>query len=328
MKHLRKKIIPKHLQKSDGFCKCLQNVSQKRNEMSFLRSYNKSNRLLQVALPYIFLTPFLTIFGIFLIYPIIYSLYLSFHTAVGFKNIFVGFENYILIITDSVFWKSIVNVLLLLVVQVPLMIFLATTFASMLNAETIRFKAFFRLCVFLPVLIDLVTYSIVFSIFFNENFGVINYLLSVVHIPAVKWITNPVAAKILIILAITWRWTGYNTIIILSGLQSISKSLYEAADIEGAGSWTKLFKITIPILKPIMLFCAVMSTIGTIQLFTEPTILTDGGPANATLTPIMYLFQYAFRSFKFGYASAVAYIITSIVFVMSLIQIKLTKGGE
>ncbi|WP_067143357.1 carbohydrate ABC transporter permease [Oceanivirga salmonicida] len=279
-------------------------------------------------IPYIFITPFFTLFILFLVYPILESFYLSFHEVKGLKNIFVGLENYKLVLTDKIFWQSILNVFIILALQVPIMILLATIFATMLNSETLKFKGLFRLFIFLPVLIDLVTYSIVFSVFFNEHFGIINHLLSLIHIPPIYWISNYLAAKILIVIAITWRWTGYNTIIILSGLQSIDKSLYEFADIEGAGKITRLFKITLPLLKPIMLFCAIMSTIGTIQLFTEPMILTNGGPSNSTLTPIMYLYSYGFKNFKFGYASAIAYVITTIVFVMSIIQIKLTKGGE
>ena len=153
-------------------------------------------------------------------------------------------------------------------------------------------------------------------------------LNTVFHLNPVPWFSSPLWARILIIIAITWRWTGYNTVILLAGLQSIDNSLYESADIDGANAVTKLLHITLPLLTPILLFCGIMSTIGTIQLFTEPQLLTLGGPDNATLTPIMYIYQYGFQSFKFGYASAVSYVITTIVFIISLIQIKLTNGGK
>lgn len=279
-------------------------------------------------IPYLFLAPFFIIFTIFVIYPIFNSLYLSFTETKGINNIFIGFNNYKDVLTDKVFFKSILNVFLILGIQVPIMIFLATIFATLLNDENLKFRGIFRLFIFLPVLIDLVTYSIVFSLIFNENFGIINYILQSIHLPKVLWLSSPIGAKLLIIIALTWRWTGYNSIIVLAGLQSIDKSLYESSDIDGASSLTKLLKITIPLLKPILLFCAIMSTIGTVQLFTEPQLLTLGGPNNSTLTPIMYLYQYGFNSFKFGYASAVAYIITIIVFIMSLIQIKLSRGDK
>lgn len=287
-----------------------------------------NKKFLKKATPYLFLAPFFIIFSIFMIYPIFNSLYLSFTSAQGIVQTWVGFENYINILTDKVFWKSLLNVFIVLIVQVPLMLFLGTILSSFLNSEKLKFKGFFRLLIFLPVLIDLVTYSIVFSILFQEQYGIVNYVLNLMHLPSIMWLSNPIWARILIMIAVTWRWTGYNTVIILAGLQSIDNSLYEAADIDGAGPVTKLLKITLPLLTPVLLFCAIMSTIGTVQLFTEPQLLTVGGPNNSTLTPIMYLYQYGFQNFKFGYASAVAYVITFIVFVMSLIQIKLSKGAE
>lgn len=287
-----------------------------------------NKKFLKKATPYLFLAPFFIIFSIFMIYPIFNSLYLSFTSAQGIVQTWVGFENYINILTDKVFWKSLLNVFIVLIVQVPLMLFLGTILSSFLNSEKLKFKGFFRLLIFLPVLIDLVTYSIVFSILFQEQYGIVNYVLNLMHLPSIMWLSNPIWARILIMIAVTWRWTGYNTVIILAGLQSIDNSLYEAADIDGAGPVTKLVKITLPLLTPVLLFCAIMSTIGTVQLFTEPQLLTVGGPNNSTLTPIMYLYQYGFQNFKFGYASAVAYVITFIVFVMSLIQIKLSKGAE
>lgn len=278
--------------------------------------------------PYLFLTPFFIIFFSFFIYPILNSFYLSFTETIGESSRFVGFENYINVLKDKVFWKALSNVLAIFLFRLPILLTLATVLAVLINSKNLRFRAFFRLMIFLPVLIDLVTYSIIFSLLFNENFGIINYILQSIGISKILWTTNPMPAKILIMIAMTWRWTGYNTIIVLAGLQQIDNGLYEAADIEGASSMTKFFKITVPLLKPVLLFITIMSTIGTIQIFAEPTILTAGGPGNETLTPIMYLYEYGFNSFRFGYASAVAYIITTIVFIISFIQIKLTKGVE
>lgn len=278
--------------------------------------------------PYLFLIPFFTIFILFFIYPILSSLYLSFTETIGSSSRFIGFENYINVLKDRTFWKSLSNVLIIYLFRLPILLFLSTTLAVILNNKDLKFRALFRLLVFLPVLIDLVTYSIIFSLLFNENFGIINYILELIGFSKVLWISRAIPAKMLIMIAMTWRWTGYNTVIVLAGLQQIDEGLYEAADIEGASPITKFFRITIPLLKPVLLFITIMSTIGTIQIFAEPTILTTGGPGNETLTPIMYLYEYGFNSFKFGYASAVAYIITTIVFVISVIQIKLTKGVE
>lgn len=279
--------------------------------------------------PYLFLAPFFIIFSIFMLYPILNSLFLSFTSAQGNTYNFIGLSNFKRVLADKIFWKSIMNVFLILAVQVPIMLFIGTVLANILNSKFLKFKGLFRLFIFLPVLVDLVTYSIVFSILFNENFGLINYVLNtILHLSPIPWFSSPFWARILIIIALTWRWTGYNTVILLAGLQSIDNSLYESADIDGANAVTKLLHITLPLLTPILLFCGIISTIGTIQLFTEPQLLTVGGPDNATLTPIMYIYQYGFQSFKFGYASAVSYVITTIVFIISLIQIKLTNGGK
>jgi lactose/L-arabinose transport system permease protein len=221
-----------------------------------------------------------------------------------------------------------VNTAIILVVQVPIMLFLAFLLATAVNNNKIRGKGFFRLAIFMPILIDLVTYSIVFSIIFNDQYGALNYILQLFHITGIHWLQDPLWAKVTIIIAITWRWTGYNAIILLAGLQSIPETIYEAADIDGASSITKFFRITMPMLKPIFLFCAIMSIIGTLQLFTEPFLLTNGGPDNATETPVLFIYQYAFQSFHFGYASAAAYVLTGIVAILSYLQIRVSKGGE
>jgi len=279
--------------------------------------------------PYLFLAPFFFFFIAFMVYPIFNSLYLSFTSAQGSMAAdWVGFKNFKSVLQDKLFWQSLRNVFVVLIIQVPLMLFLGTVLANALNRKGLKFKGGFRLMIFLPVLIDLVTYSIVFSIIFNEDYGIINYLLTLINLEPIAWFTNPFWAKALIVIAVTWRWAGYNTIIILSSMQSIDDSLYESADLDGATKLQQFFQITLPMLKPILLFCAILSTIGTINLYTEPSLLTNGGPNNSTNTPVMYIFQYGFQSFNYGYASAAAYITTIIVGALSFLQMKLTKGGK
>jgi len=279
--------------------------------------------------PYMFILPFFLIFCIFLVYPIFESFYLSFTAAEGSTSSWVGLDNFRQIFSDALFWKSMLNTVIILLVQVPVMLFLAFLLAVAVNNKNIKGRSIFRLAIFMPVLIDLVTYSIVFSIIFNDQYGVLNYILLMLHLPGIHWIQNPIWAKVTIIIAITWRWTGYNAIILLAGLQSIPDSIYEAADIDGVSGVKKFFLITMPMLKPIFLFCAIMSIIGTLQLFTEPFLLTNGGqPDNATETPVLFIYQYAFQSFHFGYASAAAYVLTAIVAILSYLQICVSKGGE
>lgn len=278
--------------------------------------------------PYLFIAPFFLVFSVFMLYPVVYSFVLSFSEWRAGETTFVGLANYKQLLGDSIFWQSLSTTGLILIVQVPIMLLLATAMASVLNSDMLKAKGLFRLGFFLPALIDLVTYALVFSLIFNEGYGLINQGLSLIGVGAVPWFSDGTWAKILIIIAVTWRWTGYNAIIILSGLQTIPKELYESASIDGAGRITSFFKITVPLLKPVLLFCAILSTIGTLQLFAEPFVLTGGGPRGETNTVILYIYDKAFGSFNFGLASAGAYVVTTIIAILAYFQIRLSKGGE
>lgn len=277
---------------------------------------------------YGFILPFFIIFGGFLLFPIVYSLVLSFSKWTAGKATFIGLTNYKQLFMDELFWKSLGNTALFLIIQVPIMLFLATVIAAVLNAKTTRFKGTLRTLFFLPALVDLVTYSIIFSMLFNEANGAINGFLGWFGADGVAWKTDPTWAKVMIIIVITWRWLGYNAIILLAGLQSVPGELYEAADIDGANAVQKFRRITIPMLKPILLFCTLLSTIGTLQLFAEPYILTGGGPNHATATVMLYLYDKGFGSFNFGLASAGAYIVTTLIGILAYVQVKVTRGGE
>lgn len=279
-------------------------------------------------IPYLFLLPFFVIFAAFMLYPIVDTLYLSFMHWASNGSTWVGLKNYQLILTDTQFWTSMMNDAFVLLIQVPVMLFLATLVASALHSNGLRFKWLFRLVIFFPVLVDAVTYSISFQIIFNTHFGILNYLLHFLGFGLINWIGNPWLARLAIFMVVTWRWTGYNAIILLSGLQSVSTDIYESAHVDGAGRMTTFFRITIPMLKPILLFCAILSTVGTLQLFAEPYIITGGGPGNSTETPILYLYTVGFQNFNFGLASAGTYILTTIIAILSFIQIRASKGGE
>lgn len=282
------------------------------------------------AVPYLFVVPFFVLFAGFILYPVIYSAALSFGQFSGGSITFTGLDNYRRLLGDGLFLKSLLNTGLILVVQVPLMIALAAVIASVIDSDFLgrRRKAAFRLAFFLPVAVDLVTYSVVFSLIFSEQYGVVNQLLQLVGLDAVEWRSDPFWARALIVIALTWRWTGYNAVILLSGLQNIPKDLYEAASVDGAGSITRFLRITVPLLRPVLLFCTVLGTIGTLQLFTEPFILTGGGPNNATLTSFYYIYDTGFARFDFGLAAAGTYVLATIVAVISYAQIRLARWGE
>lgn len=278
--------------------------------------------------PYLFIAPFFILFSIFLLYPIIYSFVLSFSKWTAGEMTFIGLENYKRLFTDTVFWKSLGNTGIYVLIQIPVMLVLATIVAVLINSDKLRFNYMFRVAFFLPALIDLVTYSIVFSILFNETNGLVNQFLEFIGIGALPWKTDGFFAKALIIIAITWRWLGYNAIIILSGLQNIPDDIYESASLDGASRVKQFIHITVPMLKPILLFCAILSTIGTFQLFAEPMILTGGGPSHETTSVMLYIYNTAFGTFDFGLASAGAYVITTLIAIFSYAQIKMTRGGE
>ena len=278
--------------------------------------------------PVIFIGPFLLNFLIFMVYPIFYSLVLSFCKYRAGRITFVNIRNYTYLLTESLFYKSLLNTFIILIIQVPIMILLALIFGNLLNSALIRLKGLFRMFTFMPVLIDAVSYSIVFSLLFSENGGFINSVLKTMGISPLQWFSNGPLAMALIIIALTWRWTGYNSVIMLSGLQNIPNDLYEAASLDGANSFQKFWKITIPQLKPVIIFAVFNSINGTLQLFTEPQLLTQGGPANATMTTVLYLYQTGFKDFNFGVASAGSYILAVIIAVLTLLQLHVTKEDE
>lgn len=256
------------------------------------------------------------------------ALITSFQSGMGMNLEFVGAENYIRLFQDPVFIEAVKNTLIYLIIQVPIMTVLALFIAVLLNNKRLRFKGVFRTAIFLPCVTSLVAYSVLFKSLFATE-GLFNQLLMAIQLieEPIMWLTDPFWAKVTIIIAITWRWTGYNMIFYLAGLQNIDPSIYEAAEIDGASGTTQFFKITAPLLKPIILFTTILSTNGTLQLFDEVVNLTNGGPANATMTISQYIYNLCFKyTPDFGYASAVSYTIVIMVAILSFIQFKV--GGD
>lgn len=286
---------------------------------------NKKPLINQKTIPYILIAPIVVIFALFMVYPILRSLYLSFFELVSGSYEFVGFRNYVTLFKDETFWKSLFNTFIFLIVQVPIMIGGALLIAVAIEQKFIKGRAFFRTTIFLPSVTALVAYALVFKVLLNGDHGLINYVIELFGGKGVNWFYEEWPARFAIIISITWRWLGYNMIILMAGIQSISNDLMEAADIDGATFWHKLFYITIPMIKPIILFCTITSTIGTLQLFDEPYILTAGGPNYATITMGQYLYDNGFRYLKFGYASAIGYVMTVIIALLSVFQFKATK---
>ncbi|WP_368505681.1 carbohydrate ABC transporter permease [Alkalihalophilus sp. As8PL] len=278
----------------------------------------------QKYFPYLFLAPALILFALFTVYPIIASLILSFQRMEQGEYVFVGLANYARLFNDSIFTSALTNTFIIFIFQVPIMIFLALILATALNNQLLKLKGFFRVSFFLPAVTSLVAYSILFSIMLQDE-GLFNNILNMVGLSSIPWLSDPFWAKFSIIMAMTWRWTGYNMVIFLAALQNLSTDVYEAADIDGAGKIRQFFYITIPQLKPVILFVAILSTIGTLQLFDEPFNLTGGGPGNSTMTLGLYIYESGFEYFDFGYASAIAYTVVVLVAILAFVQFKLTE---
>jgi lactose/L-arabinose transport system permease protein len=262
--------------------------------------------------------------------PMFQALLLSFQSGVGNKLRWTGISNYIRMFQDKVFMQSLANNFFYLIIQVPIMLILALILASMLNNKNLRFKGLFRTAIFLPCATSLVSYAIIFRSLFAVD-GFINTVLinlGILH-TGYNFLGNATSAKIVIIVALIWRWTGYNMVFYLAGLQNIEYSVYEAAKIDGASPFQSFRKITVPLLKPTILLTAIMSTNGTLQLFDESVNLTNGGPANATITMSHYIYNSTFKYVpNFGYAAAMSYLILILVAILAFVQMKVVDKRD
>ena len=279
--------------------------------------------------PYWFLLPYLLVFAVFWCWPIIDSALLSLqNTRVNpwAWNLAINWRR---LLVDRAFQEALKNTLIILVIQVPVMLTLATLLALALNSPLLKLRPIYRFAFFAPVVVSDVAYSVVFRLLFNGQFGAVNHGLAALGLAPIDWLHDPNAAMATIMVAVTWRWTGYNAIILLAGLQSIPRDLYEAAAIDGATPLDRFFRITLPLLKPILVFCLVLSVIGTTQLFTEPWLITDrGGPGGGAETLGTYLYKQGFVSMNFGHAAAIAYTIAGMAAVLAALNLMLTRGKQ
>ena len=260
--------------------------------------------------------------------PMVMALVTSFKSGPPTNMTFNGIGNYQRMLSDTIFRKAFTNTFFYLLIQVPIMILLALVLSHLLNDKKLKFKGFFRTALFLPCITSLVSYSLVMKSLFSSKGLVNNFLMNMNLVSEpLQWLTDPFWAKVLIIISITWRWTGYNMIFFVAGMQNIDPEMYEAAEIDGASKTQQLFKITIPNLKPVILFTTITSTIGTLQLFDEVQSITGGGPGNATTTLSQYIYNLSFKyTPNFGYAAAVSFVIVVCIILLTIVQKKV--AGE
>ena len=274
-----------------------------------------------------FLLPGTILIAITAFWPMIQAFIMSLQTGSSANMAWAEpiFNNYTRMFQDKLFLRSVGNTFLYLIIQVPIMLILAILLAQLLNNKHLRFKGLFRTCVFLPCAISLVSYSIIFKSLFATE-GLINTILVNLHIlqENYNFLGNAASAKAVIIIALIWRWTGYNMVFYLAGLQNIEYSVYEAAKIDGANGWKTFWKITVPLLKPTIIMTFIMSINGTLQLYDESVNLTNGGPANATITMSHYIYNNSLGQSvaNFGYACAMSFFVFIVVGILALINMK------
>ncbi|HUT58131.1 MAG TPA: sugar ABC transporter permease [Phycisphaerae bacterium] len=272
---------------------------------------------------YLFLAPFGVMFAVFGLYPLGFSLYLSFVKWDGLtEKTWVGLGNFLALADDEVFLASIWNTLVIGLLYVPPMLIAAFLFAVGLNASWLRLRGVLRAAFFLPAVTPMVAVAVVFTLLYGVEAGLLNHALKGLGLDAVPWLVSETWSKPSVAILLLWRWTGYNMLLMLAGLQGISPEYYEAAAIDGAGAVRRLWHITLPLMRPIFIFCLITSIIGTVYMFDEVFVLTEGGPGTSSTNIGMYLFNISFSDYKFGYASAVAYTTAVAVFVVSLLILR------
>ncbi len=279
--------------------------------------------------PYLFISPFYILFVTFFFGPTLFALFLSFQrwNSVGDPE-FMGLGNYERLLTDRIFLQALENTLIYSAASLLIVCPLALLLALALNSKLLWFKTFWRSVYFAPVVTSTVAISLTFLTLYNREFGLLNALLAAVGLEPVDWLGNRDTVKIAIIGVIVWRWTGLTSIYFLAGLQTIPQDLYEAASIDGANVWDRFWNVTIPQLRPVMLFVSVIVTIGSLQIFDEPQVLTGGGPANASISIVQYLHSRGIGDLRYGYASAIGTVLFVLIFILSLVQLGIFRSRD
>lgn len=282
--------------------------------------------------PYIFIAPALLILILFSLIPITIAFVISF-TDLNLKGLadwssinFIGLENYTTLLTDTVFHKAVFNTLFYVVIGVPLVIISSLGIALLINYGKNLIFTVFRAVYFMPAITNIIAVAVVWGFLYNTEYGLFNYVLSLVNVDKVPWLEQPVLAKLSLIVLAVWKGIGINMIIFLAALQGIPNSYYEAARIDGAKRWQVLVYITIPLLRYSIFFVTVTTLIGWLQFFEEPFIMTKGGPLDGTVSMALFIYQRGFQFSEFGYAAAGSFVLFIVIIIVTLLQFKLKKA--
>jgi multiple sugar transport system permease protein len=278
-----------------------------------------------------FLLPALSLLGIFFVIPVLAGFILSFTDfdvyAIGSPDTarFVGLRNYVRTLASSEFWHALKNTLVFVVLGGPLSVLTSLIAALLLNERLVRFRSFFRTAFFTPVVTTIVAVAIVWRYLYHPHYGLLNYILGLVGIEGVDWLGDPTWAMPGIVLLSVWKNFGYNMLIFVAGLQTIPEELYEAAEVDGAGTWQRFRHVTLPGLASTFLFVGVTTMIGFFQLFTEPYVMTQGGPLRSTTTVVLLMYEQGFRWWRMGPACAIAFILLAITLAGTFVQLRLQR---
>ena len=277
---------------------------------------------------FLFAAPALLAIGVFFFVPVIAAAMLSFtdfdiYAVASWSNLrFVWLDQYARLLRDSLFWTSLRNTFYFVIVGGPLTIGLSLGAALLVDARVARFKSFFRTVFFLPVVTTLVAVAVVWRYLYHPRYGLLNQALGWFGVPGVDWLGDPAWAMPAIILMAAWKNFGFQTLVFLAALQAIPERLYEAARLDGAGGWEQFRHVTLPLLAPTFVFVTVITAIGYFQLFAEPYVMTQGGPADSTRSVVLLMYEQGFRWWNMGTAAAIAFVLFAIIGAMTALQRK------
>jgi multiple sugar transport system permease protein len=286
----------------------------------------------RAAAPFLFIAPSVTLLSVFFFLPIGVSFLMSLSDLSIYSlgdwrtTSFIGLSNYAALLRDGLFWRAMFNTFYFVVVGAPLTMVAALVAAIALNAKVIKWRGVFRLGFFMPVVTTMVAVAVIWRWIYHPRFGLLNYVLSFFDVEGPDWLSTTAWAMPALILMAVWKNFGYNMVIFLAGLQTIAPEFYEAARIDGASSWQMTTRITLPLLGPTTLFVSIITTIGYLQLFAEPYIMTNGGPLDSTLSVVLLMYQEAFKFWNMGYAAAIAFVLFAVIFLLTMVQMRLQRA--
>jgi ABC-type sugar transport system permease subunit len=278
--------------------------------------------------PYLFIAPFIVIFALFSVYPLTFALRLSFTDwrGTGSAN-WVGWDNYTYLLTNPAFWSSLANSGVLWLLIIPAQVVIGLLAAVLLNSAKLKLRGFYRTAFIVPFVTPLVAIAQIWIVAFDQNYGPVNDLLNLVGLPDIGWLTTSEWAKPTVALLFLWKTTGFAIIILLSGLQSIDGTVYEAAALDGATRIRQLWSITVPLIRRTLMFLVVLQTLAVFQMFTEPFVVTKGGPYNSTTTAGLYLYTHITRA-DLGTGAANSFLLVIVVMLLSLVFVRLLRSKD